>query len=265
MGATSRGSLLSQKFLEAFRSKGLASTPRTRIADDLCDAIVNRDCAGVGFDDEPPADIAVGNAITVAVEREPEILMYQRFRRVAVIVRNDRQRTQRFRLETVQRALAGLTMQALIGDFAQPLPHLSIHIMQIGELAQRPEVLPQVTDGAFDFPFFPSAGRIAGVRIEVVFTGEAEEARMKAHQPAVMFGYGGGQIVVGDLVRHTTQFGERMNVATGEGFEALAMSELDIHHSAVRIDQSEGIELARITPVSERAEVAPVDFESFPG
>ena len=68
LGASRRGPLLRQKFLEAFRSKGLASTPRTRIADNLCGAIVNRDCAGVGFDDEPPADIAVGNAITIAVE-----------------------------------------------------------------------------------------------------------------------------------------------------------------------------------------------------
>ena len=35
-------------------------------------------------------------------------------------------------------------MQALIGDFAQPLPHLPVHIVQIGELAQRQEVLSQV-------------------------------------------------------------------------------------------------------------------------
>src|ERR1700691_3878139 len=110
-------------------------------------------------------------------------------------------------------------MQALIGDFAQPLPDLSIHIVQIGELAQRPEVLPQVTDGAFDFPFFPSDGRIAGGRIEVVLPSEAEEARIKAHQPAVMFGYGGGQIIVGYLACDTTQFGERMTLPTGEGFE----------------------------------------------
>ncbi len=43
------------------------------------------------------------------------------------------------------------------------------------------------------------------------------------------------------------------------------MSKLDIHHPAMRIDQSEGVELARIARVSECAEVAPVDFEPFPG
>ena len=115
---------------------------------------------------------------------------------------------------------------------------------------------------------FPFSHPLAGLQAcgkEVVFTGEAEEARKKADQPAIMFGNGGGQIVVSDLARHATQRGEGMNVTAGEGFEALAMRELDIQHSAVRIDQREGIELARIARVSERAEVAPIDFESFSG
>ncbi len=264
LGASRRGPLLSQK-LEALRSEGLTPTPRTRIADNLFHAIVDSDCAGVGLDDESPADIAVGNAITVPIEGDPEILMDQRFRRVAVIVRNARQRTQRFRFKTVQRAFAGLAMQASIGDFAQPLAYLSIHIVQIGELAQRPEVLSQISDGALDFPFFPSAGRIAGVRKEIIFAGEAEEAWVKADDPAVMFGDSCGQIVISDLARDAAQLSERMNMTTGEGFKALAMSELDIHHSAVRIDQSESIELARIARVSECAEVSPVNFEAFPG
>jgi hypothetical protein len=34
-----------------------------------------------------------------------------------------------------------------------------VHVVQIGELAQRPEVLAQVTEGVFDFPFsHPLAG-----------------------------------------------------------------------------------------------------------
>jgi len=46
-----------------------------------------------------------------------------------------------------------------------------------------------------------------------------------------------------------------MNVTAHEGFEALAMSELDIHHAVVRIDQGEGIQLTRIARGIERAEV----------
>ena len=38
------------------------------------------------------------------------------------------------------------TMEPLIGDFIQPLPHLAIHVSQVGEGAQRPEVLAQVSD-----------------------------------------------------------------------------------------------------------------------
>ena len=124
--------------------------------------------------------------------------------------------------------LAGFAMQALIGDLGQPLPRLAIHIVQIGELAQRPEVLAKVPDGAFHFSFFPAAGRIAGTRIEAVFASEAEKARKKADQAAIMFGHGGGQIVIGDFARHATQRGEGMHVTTDEGFEALAVSELQI-------------------------------------
>ena len=62
-------------------------------------------------------------------------------------------RAECFRLEAIQRPLTGFAMHALIGDFGQPLPHLPVHIVQIGELAQRPEVLAKISDGALDFSF----------------------------------------------------------------------------------------------------------------
>ena len=55
-----------------------------------------------------------------------------------------------------------------------------------------------------------------------------------------------------------------MNVAAGEGLEALAVSELDIQHPAVCVDEREGIQFARVPRVTQRAEVAPVDFETLP-
>ena len=154
---------------------------------------------------------------------------------------------------------------ASVGDFAQPLPHPPVHVVQIGELAQRPEVLTQVTDGAFDFPFFPAACGIACVRDKAIFTGETEEARLKADETSVMFSNCGGQVVISDLTCNATQFGEGMNMTADESFEALAMRELDIHHAAVSIDQGEGIQLTRIARIIERAEVAPVNLEAFPG
>jgi hypothetical protein len=46
----------------------------------------------------------------------------------------------------------------LIGNFTQPQPYLPVHVMQIGELTQRPEALPDITDGALNFAFGESRG-----------------------------------------------------------------------------------------------------------
>jgi hypothetical protein len=128
------------------------------------------------------------HAVAVGIELNPEIFVDQRFHRVAVIIGDHRQWTQRFRLETIDGPLSGFAMLALIGDFDQPLPCLAIHIVKIGELAQRPEVLMEVSNGAFDFSLFPSAGGIAGSWEEAVFASESEEAWMEADQATVMFG-----------------------------------------------------------------------------
>ena len=80
-----------------------------------------------------------------------------------------------------------------------------IHIVETGELAQRPEVLAKITDGSFDLSFFPAAGGIAGVRNEAVFTGEAEKTRQKTDKPAIVLGNGGGEIIVSDFARNAAE------------------------------------------------------------
>jgi hypothetical protein len=50
---------------------------------------------------------------------------------------------------------------------------------------------------------------------------------MKADQADVVFGDRSREIVVGNFTRHAAHSGKGMNVATGERFEALAMSELN--------------------------------------
>jgi hypothetical protein len=135
------------------------------------------------------------NTVTIAIESQPEVLVDERFGGVAIVIGNDRQWPQCFRLEAFQRPFAGLAMQALIGDLGQPLPRLTIDIVQIGELAQRPEVLAKISDGALDFSFFPAAGRIAGMREEAVFTGEGEESRKETDETTVVLDDGGGQIL----------------------------------------------------------------------
>lgn len=56
-----------------------------------------------------------------------------------------------------------------------------------------------------------------------------------------------------------------MHVATGKGLEALAVGELEIHLAAMRVHQTEGVELAGSAVVDQRAEVAPVDLEALAG
>ena len=114
-------------------------------------------------------------------------------------------------------------------------------------------------------PFSQPLATIAGARKEAVFAGKGEKARKKADQAAIVFGDGSGQIVIGDLARDATQRGERVHVTADEGLEALAVSELQIQHAAVRFDQGEGIELALVAGVIERAEVPPIDFEALAG
>src|SRR5262249_33827568 len=154
---------------EAFGSERLAASPRARIADYFLDAIVNRDRTGICFHRETPAYIAMGDTVTVPVELNAQILVDQGVDSVAIVIGDDGQRPQRLCLKAIHRPLTSFTMQALIGDFCQPLPNLAIDIVEIAEFAQGPEVLPDITDGAFDLALFPTTGRIAGSRVETKF------------------------------------------------------------------------------------------------
>ena len=67
--------------------------------------------------------------------------------------------------------------------------------MEVGKRAQRPEVLPYISNGAFHFTFFPGRGDMTGARNETIFAGEGEKARVEPHQVALVFGDGGGEII----------------------------------------------------------------------
>lgn len=246
LGTARRRPLLGEDLFETIGAESLAAPPRPRITDDLLNAIIDGDGTGIGLDRQPPANVAVWHTIAIGIKPKSEILVNEGFAGVAVVVRDDGQRPQGLRLETIERPLARLAVHALISDFGEPLPRLAINIMQIGELTQRPEVLAQVSNGAFHFSFFPTAGGIAGVREEAIFAGEAKESGEKTDEASVVFGNGGGQIIVGDLTRNATQRSKCVNMTTGEGFETLTMREFDIEHAAVRIDEGKSIELAGV-------------------
>ena len=130
---------------ETIRAEGLATPPGARIADDFVNAVIDGDGTGIGFDREAASHIAVRHAVAIAIELHAEIFVHERFDCVAVIVRDDRQRVQRGGLKAIDGPLPGFAMQPLVGDFGEPLAGLAIHIVQIGELAQRPEALTEHT------------------------------------------------------------------------------------------------------------------------
>ena len=44
-------------------------------------------------------------------------------------------------------------MLSLVSDFGEPLARLAIHVIEICELTQRPEVLAHISDGALHLAF----------------------------------------------------------------------------------------------------------------
>jgi hypothetical protein len=101
--------------------------------------------------------------------------------------------------------------------------------------------------------------------VDRLFAGEGQEARVEAHQAAIMFGHGRGQVVIENFPAHAVESRKGMDVATHEGLKTLAVSELQIRHPAVPIDQREGIQFALVAFVAESAEVTPVHLEAFAG
>ena len=80
--------------------------------------------------------------------------------------------------------------------------------------------MPHISDAALDFAFLPSAGGIAGTRVEVVFAGKSEKAWLKPDQPAVMPGDSRSQIIVPDFPADTAEDLKSVNVAAGKSLEA---------------------------------------------
>src|SRR3984893_3128514 len=79
-----------------------------------------------------------------------------------------------------------------------------------------------------------------------------------------MFGDSGGEIVIPEFPCDPAQELESVEVTGYESLEALAVRELSKEFAAMTFDQTEGIELARVTLVEKGTEMTPVDFEALP-
>src|SRR5437667_7421933 len=160
-------------------------------------------------------------AITIAIELETKVLLHQGFGGFAVIGSDGRQRTEAIGAEAIARPLAGLTVQALVGDLIQPLSHLAIDIRKVGELAKRPEVLAEITNArTFHLTLLPAGGWIASSGVEVTLAGEPQEAWIEANQGADMLRHNGQEIVIPTFTSDATQSLKSMEMAADEGLEA---------------------------------------------
>jgi hypothetical protein len=85
-------------------------------------------------------------------------------------------------LETIDGTLSRFAVQSPIGDLIEPLTPLAVHVVEVEKIAQRPEVLPDVTDAAtFHFSLLPATRWIAGARVKAELTGKGQETRIEAN------------------------------------------------------------------------------------
>src|SRR5205085_8199620 len=118
----------------------------------------------------------------IAVELQSHVFVNQRLDGVAIIRCDDRQTSEGIGLETIDGTLSRLAVHSPICDLIEPFTRLAVHIVEVEEIAQRPEVLRDVSDAtAFHFPLLPATRLIAGTRVKVELTGKGQEARVEAN------------------------------------------------------------------------------------
>jgi hypothetical protein len=111
------GSLMGQQlFLETFCAQRLPASPAAGITDDFLVSMVERHRGSIGFDNETLAHEMRRGTVTIAVELQTKVLLHHSFGGVAVIGSESWERTETIAAEPITRPLAGLTMQALVGD-----------------------------------------------------------------------------------------------------------------------------------------------------
>jgi hypothetical protein len=101
---------------------------------------------------------------------QTEVLVNERLHLVAIVIGDDRQGAQSIGLESVDGTFTRLPVQPLVGDLRQPLTRLAVHIVEIGELPQRPETLARIADGALHFSFGEKRALQTVMRVEYKFS-----------------------------------------------------------------------------------------------
>jgi hypothetical protein len=158
---------------------------------------VERDVVVVGFHGEVFANRPRRRRIGVPVKLDGEIGVALGHRLVAAIGQEFGQGPHGVGAKTVPRPPSGGAMHAGIGHLVAPVVGLGLRVIGVGKGTQRPEVVPDIVDGAlFDFACNVGLPHVTGNGGDVEGAQKLQELVVKAHHGAVMFDDRGEHIVV---------------------------------------------------------------------
>jgi len=109
-----------------------------------------------------------------------------------------------------------------IGDVVEPMPELSVEIIEIAERSAEEEVLANIAERSFNFTLGLGPVRPAGLGLEAVMSCKVDQAAVVNHETVgILADHRGLHPVVKDLARHPANRVERGNVAAEHGLQVL--------------------------------------------
>lgn len=199
------------------------------------------------------------NRVPVAVKENRKIGMDREGAGVTTVGQRMNEGVERFGFEALAGPLSGGGMQTYIGDGISPLKGLAVHVVEIHEVFEGPEVVPNVVDGAFfNFSLLVGPTDVTGVRRDFKGAQEREKGLIIADDGALALGDGGGHVVEDKLFGCSAEENKGIEEASVKGLLALRVGKLEVEQPAVTFDDGKAIELSAPAPIRKRAEVAPI-------
>jgi hypothetical protein len=142
---------------------------------------------------------------------------------------------------------------------------LGLEVGEVLERSQRPEVVPDVVDGAlFHLAFFVRAVGVAGPGDNGQGAEEVQKGAIEADEGSHALGYRCEHVICDELFGGALEKEEGMEKGAVKGFLPLGMSELQVEEAAVALDHGQAVELPFVIPIGDGAEVAPVHLALLP-
>ena len=246
-----------------------AAVVAARMAGEHLRAIDDAHLVRVGEHRQRAANVRVRDGVVVQVEADIRRLadldrdaLEQRRRIVG-----QRQQMRRFLGEHLAHAAVRFVGTAPVGGQAiAPGLGLGIEIIEIGEAAGGEERIPHVSYGSFHAAFFVAARHRHRAGFIAVVPGKAQQRRMEADRIAASFQHRTLEIVVEQNARHTAPCRRRRATWPRRKFSMRASRKKrrKIWREWLST-MTNAISGRRARPISQMAEVAPVDLCLFAG